>query len=118
MRETVSGRSSITVSQPSCLLWCFCISERRGPDPGAAVPWAADSQRGPTLIGALNSDLQEQRDPVSLRDVPKHLVDAVLAVEDQRFYRHNGLDLKRILGAFVADVKARGAAEGGSTITQ
>jgi penicillin-binding protein 1B len=83
------------------------------------VAWGADnSRRGPVIIGSLNSDLQEQRDPVELDRMPKHLVDAVLAVEDQRFYKHHGLDPRRIGGALVANIRAGGVAEGGSTITQ
>ena len=82
------------------------------------VSWAADSAREPALIGSINADLQEQRAPVELKRVPKQLVDAILSIEDQRFYGHGGLDLKRIAGAFVADLKAGGVAEGGSTITQ
>lgn len=80
--------------------------------------WTPDGPSGAVFIGALNPDLQEQRVPVALSAIPKYLADAVLAVEDQRFYAHEGLDFKRIAGAFVANVKARGVAEGGSTITQ
>jgi len=42
----------------------------------------------------------------------------VLAAEDQRFYQHHGLDLRRIAGALVANIRAGGIAQGGSTITQ
>ncbi|MBV9774440.1 MAG: PBP1A family penicillin-binding protein, partial [Gemmatimonadetes bacterium] len=42
---------------------------------------------------------------------------AFLAVEDRRFYQHHGVDWKRFMGALVKNVKARGVAEGGSTIT-
>src|SRR5262249_41918001 len=60
----------------------------------------------------------EERIPVSLKSVPVNLIQAILAVEDQRFYQHHGLDLKRILGAMVADVRAGGITQGGSTLTQ
>src|SRR5581483_8264361 len=69
-------------------------------------------------IGSLDPALNEERVPVALRDMPRHLVDAVLAVEDQRFFQHHGLDPRRIAGAMFANVRARGIAEGGSTITQ
>jgi penicillin-binding protein 1B len=84
------------------------------------VPWGvtADSESDPVMIGSLSADLLEQRDPVELERIPRHLIDAVLAVEDKRFYDHGGLDLKRIVGAFIANVKAGGVTEGGSTITQ
>jgi penicillin-binding protein 1B len=69
-------------------------------------------------IGTVDGRMMEQRIPVTLDDVPQHLIDAILAVEDQRFFEHNGLDVRRIGGAFVANVRAGGIAQGGSTITQ
>lgn len=56
--------------------------------------------------------------PVSRSDVPDHLVDALLAMEDRRFYSHWGFDPKGIARAAVRNVKAGRIAEGGSTITQ
>ncbi|HET7039060.1 MAG TPA: PBP1A family penicillin-binding protein, partial [Gemmatimonadales bacterium] len=56
--------------------------------------------------------------PVILANVPDHLVDAVLAVEDRRFFSHWGADVRRILGAMVANVRAGRVVQGGSTITQ
>ncbi|MCG3056307.1 transglycosylase domain-containing protein, partial [Escherichia coli] len=44
--------------------------------------------------------------------------EATLAVEDKRFYDHNGFDIKRIGGAIVADIKAMSKVQGASTITQ
>lgn len=83
------------------------------------VAWGEDEgRRGAVAIGSLNPDLNEQRDPVELKRIPQALIDAVLAVEDQRFYEHHGLDPRRIAGALVANVKAAGISEGGSTITQ
>jgi penicillin-binding protein 1B len=61
---------------------------------------------------------REDRLPVKLTEVPQHLVDAVLTIEDQRFYEHGGLDIKRIAGATVANIKARRVVQGGSTISQ
>jgi penicillin-binding protein 1B len=81
-------------------------------------PWNDRDGAGAVVIGSLNPALNEVRIPVRLRDLPDHLVNAVLAVEDKRFYDHHGLDPRRIAGAFVANVQARGIAEGGSTITQ
>lgn len=74
----------------------------------------------PEPIGAYHGPyLQHQRrELVSLRELPRHLVDAVLAIEDQRFFEHRGLDWRRIGGAFFANVRAGGIAQGGSTLTQ
>ncbi len=59
----------------------------------------------------------ENRVMVSIDDMPMILRNAFVAVEDARFYTHNGIDLKRILGAFVSNFVS-GSQQGGSTITQ
>ncbi|MDX2262672.1 MAG: PBP1A family penicillin-binding protein [Gemmatimonadales bacterium] len=84
------------------------------------VPWGAEGEaaESPTPIALLTASALESRRPVTLDDVPESLVQAVLAIEDQRFYQHEGFDVRRIGGAFVANVKAGGIAQGGSTITQ
>jgi penicillin-binding protein 1A len=60
----------------------------------------------------------ERRTNIPFADIPKHLKNAVIAVEDTRFYSHNGIDLIRMLSAAVADLKAGAFAQGASTITQ
>ena len=57
-------------------------------------------------------------DTVGLEDMPEHLVQAVLATEDRRFYWHPGIDPIGIARAMVANVRAGGFVQGGSTITQ
>ena len=83
------------------------------------VAWdpAAEKAR-PVVIGTLSGEMLEERVPVALDRVPPRLVNAVLAIEDQRFREHHGLDFRRIGGAMVANVRAGGIAQGGSTITQ
>jgi penicillin-binding protein 1A len=61
---------------------------------------------------------QEQRLPVALNQISPHLVRAILAIEDQRFYRHGGFDVIRVLGAGWNNVLEGRAEQGGSTITQ
>lgn len=56
--------------------------------------------------------------PVSLKEVPKNLVNAVLSIEDSRFYRHRGLDYTAIARALLKDIISIEIKEGGSTITQ
>ncbi|UCZ54820.1 PBP1A family penicillin-binding protein [Bacillus shivajii] len=70
--------------------------------------------------GELLTTLQasENRRNVNIEDVPDVLKDAVLSVEDVRFYDHFGIDLRRIGGAVVANVRGGFGAEGASTITQ
>jgi penicillin-binding protein 1A len=60
----------------------------------------------------------EQRTDVPIDRVSRHMVDAIVAVEDRRFYSHRGLDPVRIAGAAWRNVRAGRIREGGSTITQ
>jgi len=55
---------------------------------------------------------------VDLRELPLSLVHAVLAIEDRRFYEHGGVDPRGLLRAMLANVRAGGVVQGGSTITQ
>jgi len=61
---------------------------------------------------------QERRSPVPLETIPQSLVDAVIAVEDKRFYSHWGIDLARIPGVVWGFLKHPGEVRGTSTITQ
>ncbi|HEY3934564.1 MAG TPA: transglycosylase domain-containing protein [Gemmatimonadales bacterium] len=79
---------------------------------------SSDTGNAAVAIGTLDGRPMEERIPVALPQVPATLIQAILAVEDQRFYQHHGLDLKRIVGAMVADVRAHGITQGGSTLTQ
>jgi len=72
----------------------------------------------PEQIGAYYGPNHEQRDLVTLDEVPDHLIDAILAVEDQRFQSHPGIDVRRIGGAMLANLRAGRVAQGGSTLTQ
>ena len=65
-----------------------------------------------TLVGS------ENRTVIRLDTLPQHVVDAFLAAEDLRFYKHPGFDITRILGAVVSNVRSGGFAQGASTITQ
>lgn len=60
----------------------------------------------------------ERRNLIPFSEIPKHAVNAILAVEDARFYSHPGLDIWGVLRALWVDIKAREIIQGGSTITQ
>lgn len=60
----------------------------------------------------------EKRIIVPIRDIPQYLKDAVVAIEDERFYSHIGIDLRGIARAIYRDLRHRELSEGGSTITQ
>jgi penicillin-binding protein 1B len=72
----------------------------------------------PELLALLSGPQQEEREVVALAEVPKRLVEAVLAAEDSRFYSHLGVDPLAVLRAAVANVRSAKLAQGGSTITQ
>ncbi|MDD3183198.1 MAG: PBP1A family penicillin-binding protein [Alphaproteobacteria bacterium] len=61
-------------------------------------------------------DLYGQR--VTIKDVPVNLVNAIMAIEDRRFYSHFGIDVFGLLRALVSNVIAGHVVQGGSTITQ
>ncbi len=51
-------------------------------------------------------------------EMPENYIDAVIAVEDRRFFEHNGIDLRSITRAIIKDIQTMSLVEGGSTITQ
>lgn len=61
---------------------------------------------------------KENRMWVPILDMPEHLKNAAVAIEDERFYKHNGVDLKRTFGATLYYIIDRDRGYGGSTITQ
>ena len=61
---------------------------------------------------------KEHRIEVPLAEISPNLVKAVIAIEDRRFYDHEGFDAIRIIGSAIAVVRAGEAVQGGSTITQ
>ena len=68
--------------------------------------------------GVLISELfTVKREPVTFEQIPKDLINAVLAIEDINFYTHKGIHLKRVLGALIANIKTGTRTQGASTIT-
>ena len=72
----------------------------------------------PEVVGSLFGDEEEDRIRVPLSGIPELVQAAVLAVEDQRFAYHPGVDPVRIVGAAVANAREGKVVEGGSTLTQ
>jgi penicillin-binding protein 1B len=71
------------------------------------------------LLTAIITANREKRRRVSLTLIPKHMVQAVLAIEDRRFYDHPGIDPIRIAGAIITNLKGdKPYLVGGSTLTQ
>jgi len=90
------------------------IQKIRSMDSGAAVD-SADVE--PELLTSLFDSSREKRRAISYNDIPKVLRDAVLSVEDRRFFEHPGFDPVRILGAAWADLRHGARVQGGSTIS-
>jgi penicillin-binding protein 1A len=80
--------------------------------PQSSKIFARDGTEITTLHGVENRTL------VSLEDIPEHLERAVVAIEDERFYRHDGVDLRAIVRAVMANASSGSISQGGSTITQ
>ncbi len=88
--------------------------------PGPAKLRDAESARPSTLVSAdgmvLATYNRAQQRHLTLDQISPHLIDALIATEDRRFYEHRGIDLRRTLGAVFHT--ATGSLQGGSTITQ
>ncbi|HEX2015450.1 MAG TPA: transglycosylase domain-containing protein [Solirubrobacteraceae bacterium] len=81
-------------------------------DKGASsLVFAADGSR----LGFIQSD--ELRSPITAAQIPQLLRDATVAIEDQRFYKHKGVDFQGVVRAALRDLGTGKTVQGGSTIT-
>ncbi len=72
----------------------------------------------PELIAHLGSGEMRASTYLSLKEMPASMKNAVIAIEDERYYHHYGVDIIGIFRALVANVKAMRIVQGGSTLTQ
>jgi len=77
----------------------------------------------PTIMYDSNGEeaarfFTENRELISIDQVPRNVINAVLAIEDANYYEHKGLDYMGIIRAFIKNVRAGRVVQGGSTITQ
>jgi penicillin-binding protein 1B len=72
----------------------------------------------PELLSLLGDSATRASTPKQLHDYPPYLVNALLAIEDERFYQHWGIDPIGLLRAIVVNLRAGHLVQGGSTITQ
>jgi penicillin-binding protein 1A len=79
---------------------------------GNSVIFAGDGSK----LGLIASE--EARAPISIKRIPRKLQLATVAIEDQRFYEHGGIDPEGIARAALKNLEAGKTVEGGSTITQ
>ena len=89
------------------------LSELEAEDKGEiSVVYAADGSR----LGFVQSDILRRVIPFS--DIPVDMRRATVAIEDERFYRHDGVDINAIVRAGIRNLESGETVEGGSTITQ
>ncbi|MCL5070013.1 MAG: transglycosylase domain-containing protein, partial [Actinobacteria bacterium] len=74
--------------------------------------FAADGK----LIGTLHGE--QNREIVSFEQLPKNLINAVVSIEDERFYEHKGVDFEGIIRSLIINIKSGGISQGASTLTQ
>lgn len=79
----------------------------------ATVVYDAKGNESTKLVSA-----DSNRSYVKMNQIPENLAHAFVAIEDERFYQHNGIDIKGIIRAGVVAIKNRNLSEGASTITQ
>jgi len=72
----------------------------------------------PPVLARIYAEEREEREIVPLDEVPPHLIDAIIAVEDRRFFGHFGISPRGIARALWTNLRAGHLREGGSTITQ
>jgi penicillin-binding protein 1A len=88
------------------------LDELKPVDQGASsVVYAADGSR----LGFIQYDIL--RTPIAGKDIPKMLKDATVAIEDERFYEHKGVDAEGVVRAAIKNIESGKTVEGGSTLT-
>jgi 1A family penicillin-binding protein len=87
------------------------------------TPALPDNAESSILLAADGSELTtlhgpENRTEIAYSIIPQHVIDAVVSIEDRRFFSHAGVDVRALLRATKANINEGGVVEGGSTITQ
>jgi penicillin-binding protein 1A len=84
--------------------------------------WLKKSELAVTFLDRYGNEVGSRgikhNDSVPLEDFPDHLIKAVLATEDRRFYEHYGIDFVGTFRALLTNARAGGVVQGGSTLTQ
>ena len=96
--------------------WLALQIQWRVPDPGALSGPTELFSRDGQVLARFTSEVD--RRVVTLDAISPHVVDAVVANEDERFYEHDGVDPLSLLRAVVTNIRTGGIAQGGSTLTQ
>ncbi|HVF20199.1 MAG TPA: transglycosylase domain-containing protein [Mycobacteriales bacterium] len=111
-RARLLAACAVAITATGCLQTIAVDPDKLGRLAATTQVLAADG----SFIATLEAE--EDRRPLRLDEIPQVLIDAVLAIEDRRFYSHDGVDARGIARAAVRDVREGNIDEGGSTITQ
>lgn len=71
-----------------------------------------------TSIAKRIEDIKKDENYVSINEIPKDFKNAIIAVEDHRFYTHTGIDIITTTRSMIENIKEKDIVAGGSTITQ
>jgi membrane peptidoglycan carboxypeptidase len=105
------GGPALVASQSTSLLGDPPLELTDEPPPGNTVMLAANGE-------VITNFYQENRAPVAGDQIAQVMRDAMVAIEDARFYEHGGLDVQGTLRALLTNIASGGVQEGGSTLTQ
>ena len=112
MRRVLGAVAGVLLLAGACAYTPDRIEVAPPVDAQSSSIYAADG----TLITTLHAE--ENRENVPLSKIPKVLQDAVIAIEDSRFWYHKGVDVKAVIRAAAANASEGAIVEGGSTLTQ
>src|SRR5918997_2191770 len=105
------GGPAVAAQQSTSLLGDLPLELTDEPPAGNTLLLAADGE-------VITSFYEQNREPVASDAIAEVMKQAMVAIEDARFYEHRGLDMQGTIRALVTNVAAGGVQEGGSTLTQ
>ncbi len=114
--EIFPGDKSLTASEPGVLR--FQASKISSIIALSDNTPRTEYELEPQLLSSLYDKNREKRRLVHYNDIPQVLVEAVLSIEDKRFFQHSGFDPARMVKAVWVDLRERRKVEGASTLTQ
>jgi penicillin-binding protein 1A len=119
LRLIIRAAAMLTILAAILIATAFVRYTIRFPDPSALrqreqAPVVRVLARDGTLLAERGSTARA----VPLAELPPHVIHAVVAIEDRRFFSHVGLDFRGLTRAMLANLRAARYAQGGSTLTQ
>jgi len=124
VRRAALGAAAIAVVGVIALggaVWSWAFHDLPQPPESAEALWDVRKEPSITLL-AQDGSILSVRGPlygetVRLTDLPSHVPHAFIAIEDQRFYAHSGVDMRGLARAMAANIRAGATVQGGSTLT-